>query len=154
MDMSESTTTTTTTKPKPKPKKATAKTPTVTKDKWFFAGYWNVLIGSFVLIVQGILQLVSLIGAGIGILGGSSLFLIGGATVWAIILSGILMIVLGLFFLILMWEPIQTAFNTGVILKDRMWLGIIFLVGGLLTLGVGGALVLVGGIFYLLSIPK
>ncbi len=137
--MSETTTTTT-----------TAKRPS--KSNWKFAGYWNVLIGGFILVVQGFLGLFWKLNANITFLGGSNFFNLGG--IWGLWLSAILQMVLGLLVLLLVWEWLQDTLRTGVLVKDSMWLGVIFLVIGLLALGLGGILVLVGGIFYLISTKK
>lgn len=152
--MSESTSTTTTTTTKKTPaKKATTAPPSSSKDKWRFAGYWNALIGAFILIVQGFLLFFNGLAGGIGFLAGSNIFVTFGSN-WGIWLAAALQMALGIFILILIWETIQKLLNIGVLVKDTMWLGIILLLIGIITLGLGGALVLVGGIFYLLSIPK
>ena len=138
--MSESTTTTTTVK---------------TVSKWEFAGYWTALIGAFVLIVQAILTFFSYIGgaSGLGFIGGMSFFtLIGGGTLlW---INGLLSILLGILVLFLIWEWLQKQVKTGPWITNKMWLGVILLVIGLITGGSGGVLVLVGGVYYLLSETK
>lgn len=140
--MSETTTTTT----------APAKKPV--KSNWEFAGYWDALIGGFVLIVQGFLTFFWNLADGIELLGSSNLFLLSvkpGVT-WAYWFNAVIQMLLGIFVLILIWAWIQDLFKIGVLIQNKMWLGVIFIVIGLITLGLGGVLVLVGGIFYLLSI--
>ncbi len=123
------------------------------KSNWEFAGYWNTLIGGFVLIVQGFLTFFWQLAPGIQFLGNSNFFLFSIGT-WAIWFNAVIQMLLGIFVLILIWAWIQDLLKIGVLIKDNMWLGIIFIVIGLITLGLGGVLVLVGGIFYLLSIKK
>ncbi len=152
--MSETTTTTTKAKaPAKAPAKPTTPPPTKGKDKWLFAGYWNALIGGFVLIVQGILTFFWQINSSINFLGSSNFFLLANAA-WAFWLSAVIQILLGIFVLILIWEVIQSLLKVGILIKDPMWVGIILVIIGLLTMGLGGVLVLVGGIFYLLGISK
>ncbi|MEE9410919.1 MAG: hypothetical protein V3V41_08325 [Candidatus Heimdallarchaeota archaeon] len=123
-----------------------------TISKWEFAGYWTALIGGFVLIVQGILMFFSLIpgAVGLNVIGGMSFFTIFAAA-WV---NGLLSLVLGILVLFLIWKWLQVRIKTGPWIKDPMWLGIVFLLIGLITGGSGGVLVLVGGIYYLLSIKK
>ena len=49
-------------------------TPTPSDSKWIFAGYWDALIGGFILIVQGFLSLFSQLNSGLGVFGGLSFF--------------------------------------------------------------------------------
>ena len=153
--MSESTTTTTTTETtKTTPKRATSTTPSSSKDKWRFAGYWNVLIGAFVLIIQGFLTFFWQLAPGLWAFIGTTNFFVLSGGVWAIWFNAVVQMLLGMFILILIWEVVQRLLNTGVLIKDIMWLGIVLLVIGLITMGPGGILVLLGSVFYLLSIPK
>jgi hypothetical protein len=122
------------------------------KSNWEFAGYWDALIGGFLLIVQGFLTFFWKLNPNINFLGNSNFFLFGGN--WAFWFNAIIQMLLGIFVLILIWAWIQDLFKIGVLIQDKMWLGVIFLVIGLITMGLGGVLVLVGGIFYLLSIKK
>lgn len=149
--MSESTTTTTTTT---KAKKPTSPTPTSSKDKWRFAGYWNVLIGGFILIIQGFLSFFGTLAPGLYLFIGSANFFNFAGGLWVLWFNAVIQLLLGIFILILIWEVIQRLLNIGVLIKDTMWLGIVLLVIGLITLGIGGVLVVVGSIFYLLSIEK
>ena len=143
------TTTTTTTKPKPEPKAQKA-----SKEKWGFAGYWNVLIGAFILIIQGFLTFFWQLSPGLfAFIGMTNFFILSGG-VWAIWFNAVIQMLLGFFILILIWEVVQKLLRTGVLIKDTMWLGIVLLVIGLITMGPGGILVVVGSIFYLLSISK
>ena len=123
-----------------------------TISKWEFAGYWTTLIGAFILIVQGILMFFSLIAGaeGLDVIGGMSFFTIF-TDAWV---NGLLSLVLGILVLFLIWKWLQVQIKTGPWIKDPMWLGIVFLLIGLITGGSGGVLVFVGGIYYLLSIKK
>jgi len=141
--MSDTTTTTKTTTPVKKP----------VKSNWEFAGYWNTLIGGFVLIVQGFLTFFWQLAPGIQFLGNSNFFLLSGG-IWAIWFNAVIQMLLGFLVLILIWDKVQDLLRIGVLIQDKMWLGVIFIVIGLITMGLGGVLVLVGGIFYLLSIKK
>ena len=149
--MSETTTTKTETT---KPKRTANIAPSSSKEKWRFAGYWTVLIGAFVLIVQGFLTFFWQQAPGLYLFIGMTNFFILSNGVWAIWFNAVIQMLLGIFILILIWGVIQKLLNTGVLIKDIMWLGIVLLVIGLITMGPGGILVLVGSIFYLLSIPK
>jgi len=149
--MSESTTTTTTTT---KATKATTKPPSATKDKWLFAGYWNVLIGGFILIIQGFLSFFGTLAPGLYLFIGSANFFNFAGGLWVLWFNAVIQLLLGIFILILIWGVIQKLLNVGVLIKDRMWLGIVLLVIGLITMGIGGILVVLGSIFYLLSITK
>ncbi len=146
--MSESTTTTTTTK------KATSPIPSSSKDKWIFAGYWNVLIGAFILIIQGFLTFFWQLAPGLYLFIGMTNFFVLSGGVWAVWFNAVIQMLLGFFILILIWAAVQKLLKTGVLIKDTMWLGVVLLVIGLLTMGPGGILVIVGAIFYLLSIKK
>ena len=131
-------------------------TPTTTTVKkvsnWEFAGYWTALIGAFVLIVQGILMFLSLIAGagGLQFVGGLSFFTIF-ADAWV---NGLLSLLLGILILFLIWKWLQVQIKSGPWIKDPMWLGIVLLLIGLITGGSGGILVLVGGVYYLLSIKN
>ncbi len=135
--MSETTTTTT-----------TAKKPA--KSNWKFAGYWNVLIGGFILFIQGFLGFFWLFGA--NILSASNFFNFGG--VWGAWVGAAITLLLSFLVLLLIWEWLQDLLKVGALVKDPLWLGIIFIVIGLLTFGIGGALVLIGGIFFIISSQK
>ena len=123
---------------------------TKTVSKWEFAGYWTALIGGFVLVVQGILMFFSYLADGLKYIGGMSFFTLAEKP-W---LNGLLSLLLGILVLFLIWKWLQVQIKTGPWIKDRMWLGVIFLVIGLITGGSGGVLVLVGGVYYLLSVKK
>ena len=137
--MSETTATTTTT---------TAKKPS--KSNWKFAGYWNTLIGGFILLITGFLTFFSYLAPGLLFINGASFFIMAGLP-W---LTGLVQMLLGFLVLWLVWQWLQDLLRTGPLVKNAMWLGIILLVIGLITGGIGGVLVLVGAIYYLLSITK
>jgi hypothetical protein len=128
----------------------TTTTPTKTVSKWEFAGYWNALIGAFILVVQGILMFFAYLADGLKYVGGMSFFTFADIF-W---LNGLLSLLLGILVLFLIWEWLQRQVKTGPWLKNKMWLGIVLLLIGLITGGAGGILVLVGGVYYLLSITK
>ena len=121
-----------------------------TVSKWEFAGYWTALIGAFVLIVQGILMFFSYLAPGLLFIGGMSFFTFANIA-W---LNGLLSLLLGILALFLIWKWLQVQVNTGPWIKDPMWLGIVLILIGLITGGSGGVLVLVGGVYYLLSIKN
>ena len=121
------------------------------KSNWEFAGYWDALIGGFVLLVQGFLTFFWTLAPNITFLGNTNFFTFTGGT-WYFWFNAVIQMLLGLLVLILIWAWIQDLFKIGVLIQNKMWLGIIFIVIGLITLGLGGVLVLVGGIFYLLSV--
>ncbi|MHA2309491.1 MAG: hypothetical protein ACXABJ_09460 [Candidatus Heimdallarchaeaceae archaeon] len=125
-------------------------TPTKTISKWEFAGYWDALIGAFILIIQGILTFFSGLATGLGVFGGMSFFALTGAW-W---LSGLLSLIFGILILFLIWKWLLDQIGIQPLIKDKMWLGISLLIIGILTGGSGGVLVLIGGIFYLLSIKR
>ena len=141
--MSE-TTSTTTSKP------TAAKKPS--KSNWKFAGYWNALIGGFVLMISGFLMFFAypLLAPGLAFIGGASFFTFTGLP-WLI---GLIQLLLGILVLFLIWEWLQDLARTGPLIKDVMWVGIILIIIGLITGGWGGILVFIGGIYYLLSISK
>jgi hypothetical protein len=124
--------------------------PTKTVSKWEFAGYWTSLIGAFILVVQGILMFFSYLASGLLFIGGMSFFTFANIA-W---LNGLLSLLLGILVLFLIWEWLQQQVKTGPWIKDKMWLGIVLLLIGLITGGSGGVLVLVGGVYYLLSLKK
>ncbi|OLS32681.1 MAG: hypothetical protein HeimAB125_06490 [Candidatus Heimdallarchaeota archaeon AB_125] len=138
--MSETTATTTTTTAAKKP----------TKSNWKFAGYWNALIGGFVLLISGFLTFFTYLAPGLYFIGSASFFTLAYIP-W---LTGLIQMLLGFLVLFLIWEWLQDTLKTGTLIKDSMWLGIILILVGLITGGLGGVLVLVGGIYYLLSIKK
>jgi len=127
-DMSE----TTTTIPAKKP----------IKSNWKFAGYWNALIGGFLLLLSGFLTFFAYLAPGLFFLSSASFFTFAG-TPW---LTGLIQMLLGFLVLFLIWEWLQDKLKTGPLVKDVMWIGIILLVIGLITGGLGGILVLVGAI--------
>lgn len=128
----------------------TTATTTKTVSKWEFVGYWDALIGGFLLIVQGFLTFFSQLSTGLGVFGGMSFFAITG--VWW--LSGLLSLILGILVLFLIWKWLIDQIGMKPLIKNTMWLGITFLIIGLITGGSGGVLVFIGGIFYLLSLSK
>ena len=123
-----------------------------TVSKWEFAGYWTALIGGFVLVVQGILMFFSYLASATmaNSIGGLSFFTFA-SIAW---LNGLLALLLGILVLFLIWKWLQVQIKTGPWIKDPMWLGIVLLLIGLITGGAGGVLVLVGGVYYLLSIKN
>ncbi len=125
-------------------------TPKQTVSKWKFAGYWDALIGGFLLIIQGLLTFFSQLAQGLNVFGGMSFFALTG--VWW--LSALLSLLLGILVLFLIWKWLIDRIGMQPIIKDTMWLGIVLLIIGLVTGGTGGVLVFIGGIFYLLSISK
>ncbi|NPD89575.1 MAG: hypothetical protein HGN29_12720 [Asgard group archaeon] len=125
-------------------------TPKPTESKWIFTGYWDALIGGFILIIQGFLAFFSQLSGGLGVFGGMSFFAL--TEVWW--LSALLSLLLGILVLFLIWKWLLDKIGMKPLIKDTMWLGIILLIIGLITGGTGGVLVFIGGIFYLLSLSK
>ena len=121
-----------------------------TVSKWEFAGYWNALIGAFILVIQGILMFFAELVDGLKYVGGLSFFTFA-EILW---LNGLISLLFGILVLFLIWEWLQQQIKTGPWIKDKMWLGVVLLLIGLITGGSGGILVLVGGIFYLVSIKN
>ncbi|NHJ33735.1 MAG: hypothetical protein FK732_12815 [Asgard group archaeon] len=121
-----------------------------TISKWEFAGYWTALIGGFVLVVQGILMFFSYLAGGLLFIGGMSFFTAANLP-W---LNGLLSLLFGILVLFLIWKWLQIQIKSGPWIKDPMWLGIVLILIGLITGGSGGVLVLVGGVYYLLSIKN
>jgi hypothetical protein len=121
-----------------------------TENKWRFAGYWDALIGGFILIIQGFLSLFSQLNEGLGVFGGMSFFALVG--VWW--LSALLAIVIGVLVILLIWKWIIDKIGRGPLIEDPIGIGVILLILGLIAGGVGGILVLIGGIFYLISSSK
>jgi hypothetical protein len=117
---------------------------------WRFAGYWDALIGGFILIVQGFLSFFSQLVDGFGVFGGLSFFALVG--VWW--LSALLSIVIGFLVLLLIWKWIIDKIGRGPLISDPIGIGIVLLILGLIAGGIGGVLVLIGGIFYLISSSK
>ncbi|MHA1122889.1 MAG: hypothetical protein ACTSPC_08840, partial [Candidatus Heimdallarchaeota archaeon] len=107
-------------------------TPSQSDSKWRFAGYWNALIGGFILIVQGFLSFFSRLNAGFEVFGGLSFFALTG----------------------LWWLSALLAMIIGFLVLDPIGIGIALLIFGLIAGGIGGVLVLIGGIFYLISSAK
>jgi len=121
-----------------------------TKSNWKFAGYWNALIGGFLLLFSGFLTFFSYLAPGLYFISSATFFTFAYIP-W---LTGLIQMLLGFLVLFLVWEWLQDKLKTGPLVKNVMWLGIILLVIGLITGGLGGILVLVGGIYYILSINK
>ncbi|MHA1398697.1 MAG: hypothetical protein ACTSUR_02740 [Candidatus Heimdallarchaeaceae archaeon] len=117
---------------------------------WKSCGYWDALIGGFLLIVFGIMMFFSSFSASLFNFGGAS-FISFGKLVWV---TALVQVVLGLFVLLLLFKPLQALLKIGELIKEDMWLGIVLLIIGLITGGMGGILVLLGGIFYLISVSK
>ncbi len=116
----------------------------VYKVNWISAGYIDSLIGGFLLVIQGILTIASDIS---GIVGELSLLTFTGIR-W---LNGLIMIVLGFLVLLLVWSWLQLQLKMGTPIRNRIILGIVLLVLGLIAGGSGGILVLVGGILFLIG---
>ncbi len=116
----------------------------VYKVNWISAGYIDSLIGGFLLVIQGILTIASDIS---GIVGELSFLSFSGIR-W---LNGLIMIVLGFLVLLLVWSWLQLQLKMGTPIRNRILLGIILLVLGLIAGGAGGILVLVGGILFLIG---
>jgi hypothetical protein len=114
------------------------------KVNWISAGYIDSLIGGFLLVIQGILTIVSDIS---GIVGELSFLSFSGIR-W---LNGLIMIVLGFLVLFLVWSWLQLRLRVGTPIKNRIILGIILIVLGLISGGTGGILVLIGGILFLIG---
>jgi len=116
----------------------------VYKVNWISAGYIDSLIGGFLLVIQGILTIASDIS---GIVGELSFLSFSGIR-W---LNGLIMIVLGFLVLLLVWSWLQLQLKMGTPIRNRILLGIILIVLGLIAGGAGGILVLVGGILFLIG---
>ncbi len=114
------------------------------KVNWISAGYIDSLIGGFLLIIQGILTIASDVS---GIIGELSFLSFSGIR-W---LNGLIMIVLGFLVLLLVWSWLQLQLKIGTPIKNRVLLGIILIVLGLVAGGSGGILVLIGGILFLIG---
>ena len=125
-------------------------TPSQSDSKWRFAGYWDALIGGFILIVQGFLSFFSQLNAGFEVFGGLSFFALVG--VWW--LSALLSIVVGFLVLLLIWKWLVDKIGRGPLISDPIGIGVVLLIFGLIAGGIGGVLVLIGGIFYLISSAK
>jgi hypothetical protein len=121
-----------------------------TENKWRFAGYWDALIGGFILIIQGFLSFFSQLADGLGIFGGLSFFALVG--VWW--LSALLSMIIGFLVLLLLWKWIIDKIGRGPLIEDPIGIGVILLILGLIAGGIGGVLVLIGGVFYLISSSK
>lgn len=116
----------------------------VYKVNWISAGYIDSLIGGFLLVIQGILTIASDIS---GIVGELSFLSFSGIR-W---LNGLIMIVLGFLVLLLVWSWLQLQLKMGTPIRNRILLGIVLIVLGLIAGGSGGILVLVGGILFLIG---
>ncbi|MHA1532575.1 MAG: hypothetical protein ACTSR6_11310 [Candidatus Heimdallarchaeota archaeon] len=125
-------------------------TPSQSDSKWRFAGYWNALIGGFILIVQGFLSFFSRLNAGFEVFGGLSFFALTG--LWW--LSALLAMIIGFLVLLLIWKWLVDKIGRGPLISDPIGIGIALLIFGLIAGGIGGVLVLIGGIFYLISSAK
>jgi len=117
---------------------------------WRFAGYWDALIGGFILIIQGFLSFFSQLADGLGIFGGLSFFAL--VDLWW--LSALLSMVIGFLVLLLIWKWLIDKIGRGPLIEDPIGVGVILLIFGLIAGGIGGVLVLIGGIFYLISSSK
>jgi len=113
---------------------------------WASVGYFDSLIGGFVLLVQGILTIVGQGSNNLEDYFGSLSFL----TYIEPWISGLVMILLGFLILVLVWEWLQQQLRTGS-LDNWIILGILLIILGLVAGGVGGILVLIGGICYLIG---
>ena len=116
----------------------------VYKINWTSAGYIDSIIGGFFLVIQGILTTIS---EPIGIIGELSFLSFSGIR----ILNGIIMILIGLAVLILVWDWLQLQFNMNTPIRNRVILGIVLIILGLIAGGTGGILVLIGGILFLIG---
>jgi hypothetical protein len=116
----------------------------VYKINWTGAGYIDSLIGGFLLIIQGILTIASEITS---IVGDLSLLSFSGMS-W---LNGLIMIVLGFVVLLFVWYWLQLRLRMGTPIKNRVLLGIILIVFGLISGGIAGILVLIGGILFIIG---
>ena len=125
-------------------------TPSQTGSKWLFAGYWDALIGGFILIIQGFLTFFSQLAKGLGVFGGMSFFALIG--VWW--LSALLSLIFGILVLLLIWKWFIDKVGMKPLIENTILLGITLLLFGLIAGGIGGVLVFIGGIFYLLSSSK
>ena len=114
------------------------------KINWTGAGYIDSLIGGFLLIVQGILTIASEITS---IVGDLSLLSFSGMS-W---LNGLIMIVLGFVVLLFVWYWLQLRLRMGTPIRNRVLLGIILIVFGLIAGGTAGILVLIGGILFMIG---
>jgi hypothetical protein len=113
---------------------------------WASIGYFDSLIGGFILLIQGILTIVGQGDNNLETYFGSLSFL----TYIEPWISGLVMILLGFLILILVWEWLQQQLRTGS-LDNWIILGILLIILGLVAGGVGGILVLIGGICYLIG---
>ncbi len=125
-------------------------TPHQSDSKWLFAGYWDALIGGFILIIQGFLSFFSELVEGLGVFGGLSFFALTG--LWW--LSALLSMVIGFLVLLFIWKWLIDKIGRGPLISDPIAIGVILLLFGLIAGGIGGVLVLIGGIFYLISSSK
>ncbi len=116
----------------------------VYKVNWISAGYIDSLIGGFLLVIQGILTIASDIS---GIVGELSILSFSGIR-W---LNGLIMIVLGFVVLLFVWSWLQLQLRIGTLIKNRILLGLLLLVLGIVAGGSGGILVLIGGILFLIG---
>ena len=116
----------------------------VYKISWTGAGYIDSLIGGFLLIIQGILTIASEVS---GIVGELSFLSFSGER-W---LNGLIMIVLGFVVLLFVWHWLQLRLHMGTPIKNRILLGILLIVFGLVSGGTAGILVLIGGIFFVIG---
>lgn len=125
-------------------------TPHQSDSKWRFAGYWDALIGGFILIIQGFLTFFSQLATGLEVFGGLSFFALVG--VWW--LSALLSMIIGVLVLLFIWKWLIDKIGRGPLIADPIGIGIILLIFGLIAGGIGGVLVFIGGIFYLISSSK
>ncbi|MBK5115125.1 MAG: hypothetical protein KGD59_11460 [Candidatus Heimdallarchaeota archaeon] len=125
-------------------------TPHQSDSKWLFAGYWDALIGGFILIIQGFLSFFSQLNEGLGVFGSLSFFAL--VDLWW--LSALLSMVIGFLVLLLIWKWIIDKIGRGPLISDPIGIGIVLLILGLIAGGIGGVLVLIGGIFYLIGSSK
>ena len=116
----------------------------VYKISWTGAGYIDSLIGGFLLIIQGILTIASEVSGMVGELS----FLSFSGERW---LNGLIMIVLGFVVLLFVWHWLQLRLHIGTPIKNRILLGILLIVFGLISGGTAGILVLIGGVLFVIG---
>jgi hypothetical protein len=130
---------------------STTTTTTQTESKWKFAGYWDALIGGFILLVQGFVRFFSEMSEGLKVIGGMSFFTLIEQYWW---ISALISIIVGIFVLLLIWKWFMDLLGMKPLIRNTMWLGITLLILGIIAGGTGGVLVFIGGIFYLVSLSR
>jgi len=115
-------------------------------------GYINSLIGGFILIIQGFLTIIATAEGAkeLRVVGGMS-FLVFSEIYW---LNGLIMLLLGVLVLLLIWKWLQNILKINPLIKDTVWVNVVFILIGFITGGAGGLFVLSGGILYFVGQAK